>query len=285
MNKIESESNFVKKNNQGSVQISKETRTTEEEALMMQDYASAKKGEAFSEKQSEQDYLEAEKLVEMLKDKKFDWLNIDWGKIDLKSTKDYYNLEKRLNAAVQEILKSQEKSTAWSKLQGIYMPLVLCAALLISGCTGKIGPEIDSTGSKYKERLKRKDIEVSKNIEIKKDGFEVHNVTRVFLDKTYGHGSYAVMHKDGNRLIVTDFTTELNDLCEGGRIRNFILVTVPNDQPMKAEVRFVRDETFESPDGDEYDVIIYVHSEKEIDGGSYATGKYGRVKHNVEVVE
>lgn len=80
---------------------------SEEEANVYQDYATKLDGKKFSEQSSVETYKEAEKLIEKLRDSQFDWLGIDWNKIDFNDIKQIQDLEIRLDEAARSVIESQ----------------------------------------------------------------------------------------------------------------------------------------------------------------------------------
>lgn len=82
---------------------SREQQLSNDEALAFQDYATKKDGIEFSKKADENSYLEAERLLEKLKDKKFDWLDIQWDKVDLSAVGQYKEIIKIRNDSLNYI--------------------------------------------------------------------------------------------------------------------------------------------------------------------------------------
>lgn len=88
----------------------KDELLTSEEAVVYQDYATTLSGREFSEQATMSAYMEAEDLINRLRDREFDWLNIDWDKLDFNDVKQIQIFQKRLNAAVQSVIQSQSES-------------------------------------------------------------------------------------------------------------------------------------------------------------------------------
>jgi hypothetical protein len=119
------------------------TLLSEKEALLYQDYATKIEGSEFSDRAGENTYEEADRLIERLKNKKFDFLNIDWDKFDLKNATQFSNLQDRLDAAVRMIAtteKGKNLSEVINKYGKVIIPFFL-AARLILGLSGEAGAE------------------------------------------------------------------------------------------------------------------------------------------------
>lgn len=129
-----------------------ESRLNKEEALVYQDYASTAEAAPFSEKASPEAYAEAEMLLARLREKEFDWLGIDWKKIDLRDAHQYDELEKRLDVAVRQIAESGKDKKLGKFVTGLgktVIPLATTVWLLLT-------PSIGSTAEKS----------VGKNVEL-----------------------------------------------------------------------------------------------------------------------
>ena len=81
---------------------------SEEEALFAQEFATKKEGKKFSEQASDDNYEEAKKLLQKLKEKKLNWLEIDWEKIDFNDPNSYQKLEQQLDEAAKNVLSVQK---------------------------------------------------------------------------------------------------------------------------------------------------------------------------------
>jgi hypothetical protein len=79
-------------------------RLSNNESLLYQTYATEIEGKDFNEQASPEAYEEAEKLLRQFQDPKFDWLGVDWNKIDFKNLKDIKDVEKRVRLAAQFLL-------------------------------------------------------------------------------------------------------------------------------------------------------------------------------------
>jgi hypothetical protein len=144
---------------------SPDTRLSESEALLYQYYATSKEGlkpskEGYisSVEATIQSYEEADQLIEKLRDKKFDFLQIDWKNLDLKDIDQFNELEKRLDEAVRMIANLQEKSELKSltdKFKGVILPLILSASILLSQ---GIPAEARSQENKAKETVKQEEV-------------------------------------------------------------------------------------------------------------------------------
>ena len=80
-------------------------RLSKEEAGIYQDYATTKENKYFSEQASEEGYKEAERLIQKLRDAgvSFEFLDLDWDKIDFRDTRNLADTEERLFAAPRQI--------------------------------------------------------------------------------------------------------------------------------------------------------------------------------------
>ncbi|MBI5798822.1 MAG: hypothetical protein HZB10_02735 [Candidatus Yonathbacteria bacterium] len=84
-------------------------RLKENEALVYQQYATDIEGKGFSEQASPEAYGEAEKLLRQFQDPKFDWLGVDWEKVDFKNLKDIKNVEDRVRLAAKFMLQEAKE--------------------------------------------------------------------------------------------------------------------------------------------------------------------------------
>lgn len=111
-------------------------RYSMEEALAAQQYATDKEGKGFSEKASETSYAEAERVIGLLRDKKFDWLGIDWKKVDFKNIG--ADAETRIRAGLETVLAAHKKKDAKKKPGAAavrkFAPWTAVAAMLIAAC-------------------------------------------------------------------------------------------------------------------------------------------------------
>ena len=110
---------------------------TKEQALLYQDYATKLDGKDFPDKASEKSYIEADELIRKLKSKDFNWLNIDWQKIDLKDVAELELFEDRLDMAAKQILEAQSgKNRSVSEFlkehRNIILPLAISAAVVLT---------------------------------------------------------------------------------------------------------------------------------------------------------
>lgn len=126
----------------------KDKRFSQEEALVYQDYATKKEGAAFSEKAGESSYEEAEKLIEYLRSKNFDWIGIDWDKVDFRNAQERATVEKRLDAALRELIGIEDPdgksgiSSYLRSMKGVILPFVLAASLIAGKTAESAWPSI-----------------------------------------------------------------------------------------------------------------------------------------------
>ena len=92
-------------------------RLSKEEAGIYQDYATTKENKYFSEQASEEGYKEAERLIQKLRDAgvSFEFLDLDWDKIDFRDTRNLADTEERLVAAVRQFLDQIEAGAGEDK--------------------------------------------------------------------------------------------------------------------------------------------------------------------------
>lgn len=129
-----------------------EDKLTKEQALLYQEYATKSEGKKFSERAGKEAYKEAEELLAKLKDKKFDFLGIDWGKIDFDNMEQVSDIQERLDVAARAILETQSEDEEtggkgrMSKLgemkKFIILPLALSIGI-ISGCLDPKAEELE----------------------------------------------------------------------------------------------------------------------------------------------
>ena len=91
-----------------------EEKLTERESRAYQDYATKKEGKEFSERVSEESYHEAQELINRLRNKDFDWLKIDWDKIDFNNASSVKEAELVLDKAVREVVNLREPDSKLS---------------------------------------------------------------------------------------------------------------------------------------------------------------------------
>jgi len=87
---------------------SKDERLSSEEALLYQEYATKVAGKKFNEQADNTAYQEAEEVIKKLNDAKFDWLGIDWGKIDTKDIDKISETEQRIDFIVRQLVSNGE---------------------------------------------------------------------------------------------------------------------------------------------------------------------------------
>lgn len=129
-----------------------EERLTKEQALLYQEYATKSEGKKLSERAGKGAYEEAEQLLAKLKDKKFDFLGIDWDKIDFDNMEQVSDVQERLDVAARAILETQPEDEEagekglMSKLgemkKFIILPLALSIGI-ISGCSDPKAEKIE----------------------------------------------------------------------------------------------------------------------------------------------
>jgi hypothetical protein len=95
-------------------------KLTNNEALLYQTYATQVEGKKFDEQASPEAYGEAEKLLRQFQDPKFDWLGVDWDKVDFKNLKDVEDVEERVRFAASFLL-----TEAQSKNPDLFEKLVI----------------------------------------------------------------------------------------------------------------------------------------------------------------
>lgn len=103
---------------------------SENEALFTQSVATEKEGLDFSEEASPETYAEVERLVEQLRDRKFDFLNIDWDTFDPANPQ---VLATKLEVA-SEILGFPDTKTK-KKSSNQAFNFVMAATAFLAGCT------------------------------------------------------------------------------------------------------------------------------------------------------
>ncbi len=96
-----------------------EEKLTKEEAWLYQSYASSLEGIGFSEQASRDTYKEAEQFLQELKEKRINWLGIDWGKLDFNNISQTQGAKKRIGQALEEIKKSTKDKKARNLLDEI----------------------------------------------------------------------------------------------------------------------------------------------------------------------
>jgi hypothetical protein len=150
------------KNSPETLQPSTDERLSKEEALLYQEYATKLENKEFSEQASGEAYEEAEQLLEKLKDSNFDWLGIDWDKVDLKNSNELRDVEKRLDAAVKSLSEAEKEDGGIlrrivSNSKGVVIPLALSIALLLNVKDAKAGEEWDkdlnAQYTEYQEKM------------------------------------------------------------------------------------------------------------------------------------
>lgn len=80
------------------------------EAIAYQKLATDIDGGEFTEKAREISYVEAEKTLKPLMDKKFDFLGIDWDKFDFTSRNEIKDVEERISDAVGKLLDELKRN-------------------------------------------------------------------------------------------------------------------------------------------------------------------------------
>ena len=141
-----------------------EGQLSEDEALLTQQYATQQEEAGFSEKASPETYAEAQKIIEQLRQDKFDWVGIDWDNIDLRNVGGS-NIEARLNAALQAVLESggskedlNEGVRKPSTLRRV-LPWMAAASTLLAACQGS------SPDAKTRENFTREFNEIAQAAE------------------------------------------------------------------------------------------------------------------------
>jgi len=130
-------------------------RLSESQALIYQDYAARIEGKKFSEQAGKNSYKEAQQLVDILKSNNFDWLNIDWNNVDFDDAVKIESVEKRIDAALREIIKREDPKAKtqlgqWlESTRGMILPFAMATALMIGKAdnlsafdNSKLSPEI-----------------------------------------------------------------------------------------------------------------------------------------------
>lgn len=120
-------------------------RYSEQEALHAQSLATEREDLEFSEQASSESYAEAEKVIEQLRDEKFDWLGINWDNVDVASTNTL--IESQLRRANDFFKFPQGPRTKH------LAPWALAASTFLAGC-GQEMPGAEAQQG-YEEQLHR----------------------------------------------------------------------------------------------------------------------------------
>ncbi|MCX6761743.1 MAG: hypothetical protein NTY33_02760 [Candidatus Moranbacteria bacterium] len=147
-------------------QPSSEGKLSEEQALLYQEYATKLEGKEFSEKSSNEAYEEADMLLKKLQDSQFDWLGIDWDKVDFKDSSQIRDMEKRLDAAVRSLAQNEKDNDGIlrkiaNSSKGAILPFALSVMLLMNAGGAKAAEgwanELESQRAKYYPDAEKKE--------------------------------------------------------------------------------------------------------------------------------
>jgi hypothetical protein len=137
---------------------------TEDEALFAQTYAARKEGFKFSEQGQDRDYEDARMLLQELKKKDIDWLDINWDKVNFDDADSIKELEMQLDLAAKIILESDEKIKKdfglIEKCKTILLPLAISVAIIMGA------ENVNAKDFSKKEAVKIEKVETKRSIEV-----------------------------------------------------------------------------------------------------------------------
>ena len=154
-------------------------RLSKKEAIAHQSYATAREGKPFSKQVSPEAYDEAQMFVEQLKTREFDWLGINWNKVDLRNIEDIRDVERRLDIAVRTAIEKDGSGLTISSFLRGYKPvltLAMSAMFLFSSACGNVSSNISKEVQEKGEAEHKEAVQIAK---------ESHVVIHSAEDKKY----------------------------------------------------------------------------------------------------